>query len=221
MNKFEKKIYCTLDTETLGGATNPMNAYQLSGIIHDRTGKPIAAANYLVADKYDLIRDDDYHKAHFEDYEYMIRTGSATMVATLEEAVRAFCALCDYYKVDVVMAFNASFDLIKGAAAPLLEGREFIDLWLMACETLAKRKAYSDFCHENNFRSSTGKSCSTSAEAFYAFITNDPEFEEQHTAFADALIEMEIFLACQRTHKKFTRNEVWFNAKGFRHVPRW
>lgn len=221
MSKFTKKVYCTLDTETLGGATNPMNAYQLSGIIHDRIGGPIASYNYIVAEKYDQIRDDDYHKTHFDDYEHMVKTGTATMVATLEDAVNAVCALCDYYNVDTVMAFNASFDLIKGVAAPLLEGRDFIDLWLMACETLATRKDYSDFCHKHGLQSRSLKSCASSAEAFYRYITNDPYFEERHTAFADAMIEMEIFLACLRTHKKFTKNEVWYNAKGFKYVPKW
>ena len=36
MNK--KIIYCTLDTETVGGASNPTGMYNLGCTIHDREG---------------------------------------------------------------------------------------------------------------------------------------------------------------------------------------
>lgn len=216
-----RKVYCTLDTETLGGATNPKNAYHIGGVIHDREGEIIAPFNLLVAACYDQIRDDDYHKAHFNAYEEMVKNGSATFVPTLEGAVALVESLFDYYGVDTVMAFNASFDLIKGACSPLIEGRNFIDLWLMACETLAIRKKFSEFCHAHGLQSRSLKSCSTSAETFYAYITGDPLYEEQHTAFEDSLIELEIFKACIAAKKKFRQNVTMYDVRGFKLCPRW
>ena len=52
------------------------------------------------------------------------------------------------------------------------------------------------------------------AESVYAFITNNPNYEEEHTALADALIEKDIFLRCLKMHKKFTKNTHQWNAKG-------
>ena len=39
-----KNIYCTLDTETFGGAAFPKGIYHLAGIIHDRQGNILATA---------------------------------------------------------------------------------------------------------------------------------------------------------------------------------
>lgn len=216
-----RKVYCTLDTETLGGCNYPKLAYHIAGIIHDREGKMIASFNYLVAQLYDQIRDDEYHKEHFDLYERMIEQGVATFVPTVDDAVNAINSLLTFYNVDTVMAYNASFDLVKGAGAPLIENRDFIDIWLMACETIAKKKSYSDFCHEHGFSSTSKKSCSTSAQTMFAYLMNDPEYKEEHTAFSDSFIEMSIFLACCRAKKRFTQNQVWYDARGFQHCPKW
>jgi hypothetical protein len=58
----------------------------------------------------------------------------------------------------------------------------------------------------------------------YAFITGNPEFIEEHTALADAMIEMQIFIRCLRTHKKFTKNVHCWDAKGKEYnkcFPKW
>ena len=217
----QKNTYCTLDTETLQGITNPMLAYHIGGLIHDRQGNVLAPFNYLVAELFDQIRDDDYHKDHWLDYLSMVREGTATMVPTVADAVAAVESLLTYYGVTHVMAFNAGFDLFRGACAPLRDGREFIDLQLTALETLACKKSYAEFCRANGLRSKSGKCVATNVESYYAFITNDPTFEEKHTAFDDARVEMAIFLACMAAHKRFTKGVTFYDAEGFRRCPKW
>lgn len=216
-----KNIYCTLDTETLQGITNPMLAYHIGGLIHDRQGNIIAPFNYLVGELFDQIRDDEYHKDHWSDYCEMVKDGTATMIPTVADAVEAVDALLTYYGVSHVMAFNAGFDLFRGPCAALRNGREFIDLQLTALETLACKKGYADFCRANGLRSRSGKCVATNVESYYAFIMNDPNFEEKHTAFDDARVEMAIFLACMATHKRFTRGQTFYDAEGFRYCPKW
>ena len=215
-----KKLYCTCDTETIGGINNPKCAYHVSGIIHDNTGKIYAVFNYIVANLFNAIREDAYHKAHFSDYEEMIANGSVTLVPTIDDAVNAVNALLAYYNVQTVMAYNAGFDLIRGACSPLVENREFVDLWAMAIECLVIRKKYAQFCKDNNLRSKSGKTVSTSAETVYAYLTNNPDYEERHTAFEDSKIEMEIFLACIRAHKRYTKNKTANDMKLFYYLPR-
>ena len=215
-----KKLYCTLDTETLGGINNPKCAYHLSGIIHDNTGKIYGVFNYIVANLYNAIKDDSYHKTHFDDYENMILSGAVTLVPTIDDAVNAIEALLTFYSVQTVMAYNAGFDLVRGACAPLIEEREFIDLWAMAIECLVIRKKYAKFCKDNNLRSKSGKTVSTSAETVYAYLTNNPDYEEHHTAFEDSKIEMEIFLACIRAHKRYTKNKTVNDMKLFFYLPK-
>ena len=202
----KKMMYCTLDTETFGGAANPKGIYHLAGRIHDRKGHIYATFNYLVCEFFEEIEGAFYGKKNFERYAEMIADGSITMVATEDEAVAAVNALCDFYNVDYMMAYNSGFDFGRTKCHELIEEREFIDLYLMALQTITHVKKYATFCRENGLCSKSGRSVATSAESVYAYITNNAKYEEEHTALEDSKIEMEIFLACLKTHKRFTKN---------------
>lgn len=216
-----KNIYCTLDTETFGGAVNPKGVYHLAGIIHDNKGNIFASFNYLIAEHFDEILKDDYAKKNFPKYLEMIKNGNVTMIATEEEAVKAVDEICNFYKVRYMLAFNSGFDYVKTICRALVKKREFIDIWLVATQTLTKVKRYSDFCHTHNFKSSTGKTVATNAESFYAYLTNNAEYKEEHTAMEDSKIEMEIFLACLKTHKKYTKNMHCFDCRENKVFPKW
>lgn len=219
-----KTIYCTLDSETVGGASAPTGMYNLGCTIHDKNGHIFATCSMLVMEHYDEIRFDDYAKKNFHLYEERLARGEMSAVATEEEAVSIVRNLCHFYGVRYVMAFNTGFDFCKTICRQLLDEFEFIDLWLMAVQTICHQKGYAKFCRENGFKSSSGKSCATSAESVYAYITNNPDYTEEHTALNDALIEMEIFVKCLSLHKKFTKNIHNFDAKGKEYnkcFPKW
>lgn len=223
MIKMNKTIYCTLDTETVGGI-KPTGMYNLGCTIHDKDGNIFATCSMLVMEHYDKIRNDDYAKKNFHLYEERLARGEMSAVTTEEEAVSIVRNLCHFYRVRYVMAFNSSFDFCKTICSTLLDEFEFIDLYLMALQTICHQKRYAQFCRANGFRSTSGKSCATSAESVYAYITNNPDYIEEHTALADALIEMEIFVRCLKMHKKFTKNIHQYNAKGREYnkcFPKW
>jgi hypothetical protein len=224
MIKMNKTIYCTLDSETVGGASTPTGMYNLGCTIHDKNGHIFATCSMLVMEHYDEIRTDDYAKKNFHLYEERLARGEMSAVATEEEAVSIVRNLCHFYGVRYVMAFNSGFDFCKTICRQLLDEFEFIDLWLMAVQTICHQKGYAKFCRENGFKSSSGKSCATSAESVYAYITGNPDYTEEHTALNDALIEMEIFVKCLSLHKKFTKNIHNFDAKGKEYnkcFPKW
>lgn len=207
-----KNIYCTLDTETFGGATNPKGVYHLAGIIHDKQGNILASFNYLIEEHYEEINKDEYAKKNFKKYLDMIIDGIVTGIATEKEAIKAVDNLCNFFKVKYMMAFNSGFDFSKTICRELIKEREFIDIWLMAIQTIAQTKKYTTFCRENNYKTKNG-SVSTKAETVYRFLINNTNYVEEHTAFEDSKIEMEIFKACNRTHKKYTKNCHAFNLK--------
>lgn len=204
---FTPNIYCTLDTETFGGASCPEGIYHLAGIIHDRKGNVKATFNYLIMEYYDKIEKDSYAKKNFHRYEEMLANGVVTCIDTEQHAIEMVDALCKFYNVKYMMAYNAGFDFCKTACYQLLEGREFIDIWLMAVQTITHIKKYAKFCRNNWMYSASGKSVSTSAQSMYAYIINNPQYKEEHTALEDSKIEMAIFLACLKTHKKYTKNK--------------
>ena len=220
----KKTIYCTLDTETVGGATAPTGTCNLGCVIHDRYGNILATTSLLVMEHYDEIRHDGYAKKNFHIYENRLASGEISAVATETDAFNIIRNLCHFYGVKYVMAYNTGFDLVKTVCKRLVPEFEFIDIYLMVLQTICHQKKYTDFCRKNNFRSATGKSCATSAESVYAYITKNPNYEEEHTALSDAYIEMEIFIRCLKMHKKFSKNIHQWDAKGKEYnkcFPKW
>lgn len=209
-----KNIYCTLDTETVGGASAPTGMYNLGCTIHDKQGKIYATCSLLVMEHYDEIREDDYAKKNFHLYESRLASGEISAVATEEEALSVVRNLCRFYGVKYVMAYNSGFDFCKTICRELLNDFEFIDLYLMALQTICHKKSYANFCKEYGLKSRSGKTCSTSAETVFAYITNNADYVEEHTALADALIEMEIFLACVKMKKKYVKNVHQWDYNG-------
>lgn len=215
-----KTIYCTLDTETVGGAFNPTGMYNLGCVIHDKDGNIFATTSMLVMEHYDKIRNDDYAKKNFPIYEERLCRGEMTAIASEAQAVEVVRSLCKMYNVKYVMAYNSSFDFTKTVCRELLVDFEFIDIYLMALQTITHLKKYAKFCRENELYSRSGKTCSTSAESVYAFITDNADYAEEHTALSDAMIEMEIFKRCYAMHKKYTKNCHQYECKKGKCFPR-
>jgi hypothetical protein len=215
-----KTIYCTLDTETVGGASNPTGMYNLGCVIHDKDGNIFATTSMLVMEHYDKIRNDDYAKKNFPIYEERLCRGEMTAIASEAQAVEVVRSLCKMYNVKYVMAYNSSFDFTKTVCRELLVDFEFIDIYLMALQTITHLKKYAKFCRENELYSRSGKTCSTSAESVYAFITDNADYTEEHTALSDAMIEMEIFKRCYAMHKKYTKNCHQYECKKGKCFPR-
>lgn len=209
----KKNIYCTIDTETIGGAAAPTGMYNIGCVIHDKDGNKFATASFLIMEHYDEIRNDNYAKKNFHLYVERLSNGTISAVATETEAVNLIRNLCKFYNVKYIMAFNSGFDFIKTMCRELLNDFEFIDLYLMALQTITHQKGYAKFCHEHGLQSRSGKNCATSVEAVYAYITDDPDFCEEHTALSDAMNEMAIFVKCYSMHKKFTKNSHAWDYK--------
>ena len=205
-----KTIYCTLDTETVGGAANPKGMYNLGCVIHDKDGNVFATASMLVMEHYNDIEKDSYAKKNFHIYEERLNNGTMSAVATERDAVEVVRNLCKFYNVK---AYNSAFDFKKTICRELLNDFEFIDIYLMALQTITHLKGYRKFCVANGFKSGSGKTCATTAESVYAFITDNAEYTEEHTALSDAMIEKDIFVRCYKMHKKFTKNAHQWDCK--------
>lgn len=201
-----KKYYCTLDTETIGGVISPDGFYHLGGIIHDRNGSIVGCFNYLVSEWFNEMLTDDYAKNKVEQYNTMLINGDATLIDTEENAIAMVNNLLNLYNVDTLLAYNSGFDFTKTKCKELIADRNFIDLWLMAVETICQKTSFKNFCQNNGKVTQYGR-CKTNAQTLYAFITDDPHYKEEHTALEDSIIELEIFKACIKTHKPYTQNE--------------
>ena len=66
---------------------------------------------------------------------------------------------------------------------------EMFDVWGLACDRLLNRKAYKEMCLEGAMLTNSGDYFKTSAETAYRYLKEQYDFEEAHTALADAEIE--------------------------------
>lgn len=67
-----------------------------------------------------------------------------------------------------------------------------IDIWGIACEILINEDKYKKMCLENGMVSKSGLYFKTSAETSFRYLMKDIDFNEDHTAFEDTVIESEI-----------------------------
>lgn len=70
-------------------------------------------------------------------------------------------------------------------------GREYplFDIWGMACDRLLNRVAYKNLCLDLGMITNSGDFFKTSAESSYRYLREEYDFDEAHTALADAEIE--------------------------------
>ena len=81
---------------------------------------------------------------------------------------------------------------------------EVLDIWTMACQTLCNQKTFQAF-----YKQVTEKgNIKSNAEIVYNYICDTTNFEEEHTALSDSIIETKILQRILRIHKtienKFT-----------------
>lgn len=87
---------------------------------------------------------------------------------------------CDWFKC------NNPFDNIK-----------IIDIRGYAHKYICNTDEYKRFCEEHNFFTESGN-YSTTAEILFRYLTEDINFEEEHTAMWDSIIETDILRACMQ-----------------------
>lgn len=109
---------------------------------------------------------------------------------------RVFNFNCDWYKCSNPFDTVPIYD-IRGYAHYFLCGDEF-KVW---CED------HKRFTETGNY--------STTAETLFQYVTGETDFEEEHTALADSVIEAEILRRCVEKGA-----ELGENYKAFRSLPR-
>lgn len=89
-----------------------------------------------------------------------------------------------------------------------LKGNKYpiCDLWSVACRELLNNSKYKNYCLANNRISASGLYFSTNAESAFQYLTKNYDFEEEHTALSDAIIESMILTKV--LHKKGIKPEI-------------
>lgn len=104
------------------------------------------------------------------------------------------------YKVQYGFAYNSNFDdrvfqfnCDWFKCYNPFDTVEIKDIRNYALNSLADNPYYKSFCDEHELYTNAGN-YSTTAETIYKYITNNPDFVENHTALSDSIIENEILI---------------------------
>ena len=105
------------------------------------------------------------------------------------------------YNVEIAFAFNSSFDervfefncdwykcINPFDEIPIHDIRGFVHRFIVS-------EKYKEFCDENEYYTESGN-YSTTAETIYRYISGFNDFDEEHTALADSIIEAQILFEC-------------------------
>lgn len=198
--------YIVLDTETTNSLDDPI-VYDIGWAVVDKNGKVYQSYSFVVADIFlDLqLMESAYFKEKIPNYWKEIKNGER-ILARFSNIRKVFCDCAKAYNVTKFFAHNMRFDYRSVNLTQRFltsskyryffpYGAEICDTLKMARQVLKENVDYDNFCYNNNFLTKRGCKRYT-AEIIYRFITNNLQFEEEHTGLADVLIEKEILAYC-------------------------
>lgn len=214
-----KSYYLTIDTETANTLENPI-VFDIGGAIHDKKGEVLETFSFIIREVfYEMphLMSECFYLSKIPYYNAQIFNGERQVVS-FYHAKKHIEELCEKYNVKAIIAHNARFDYRATTTTQrYLTASKYryflpydVELWdtlKMAQDTICKQKTYIAWCAENGYLKKNGTPRAT-AEILYRYISNNIDFEEEHTGLADVLIEKEIFAHCMRQHKKMRKN-VW------------
>lgn len=222
----EKNKYLVFDTEV---ANCPKIDGQLdvaNGQVYD-LGLQIVDNEGTVYDQYSIVNEDVFfgmpdamREAYFADkipqYLEDMRMGKRKILNTWQ-IYKLIRNLCEEWDVKACIAHNARFD-IKVLNATLRYQTKSRRRWFfpyempiwdtmkMANDTICKQKRYIEFCQNNGYMTNHATpQVRKTAEIIWRYLTDDNNFEEEHTGLADVEIEAQIFAECVRQHKKMEK----------------
>lgn len=213
-----KKYLMVLDVETTNnimekGAPNDGLVYDIGFTITDKKGKIYVKRSFAVKEIFDWteLMSTAYYKNKLPLYYEKLKKGIMEK-ASIWDIRKKIKVAMETFNIKEIYAYNASFDYttlnntvryLSGSGCRWFfpYGTKICDIWHIACQVLGTQKTFQ----WENIRNKNGNLI-TNAERMFAYLTQEPDFEEEHTGLADALVETEILARCFSSHKSINKN---------------
>ena len=182
------------------------------GVLNLEQGKIIKEFSIINEDVF-FGMPDSMREAYYADkipqYLQEMREGKRTIMNTWQ-LWDYFYHICQAYDVKAIVGHNVWFDVNTLNATMRYQtksrrryflpyGIQIMDTMRMAEKVIANTREYIDFCVTNNYMTNHSKPRPRlTAEILWRFLTNDNNFQEEHTGLEDVKIEAQIFLECLR-----------------------
>ena len=213
-----KKYIMVVDVETTNNQIGVKNApndglvYDLGFTITDKKGNIYAKRSFAIKEIFNdkNLMNTAYYKNKLPLYYDKIAKKQMEVISIWEARKRVKTAI-EYFNIIEIYAYNASFDFttlnntiryISGSGCRWFfpYGTQICDIWNIACQVLGTQKTFQweNIRNDNN-------NLITNAERMFSYMSQDFDFEEEHTGLADALIETQILARCFRSHKSINK----------------
>lgn len=214
-----KKYYLVLDTETANGLNDPL-VYDIGYAVCDKNGNIYEQDSLIIYDIFvreKALMSTAYYTEKIPMYENGLKAKKHRLVNFLT-AQKIIKEVINRWNIKEVAAYNAHFDFYKSLNTTLRyitksEKRYFLPygikvicIWNMACQVLYTQKTFLKWAIDNDYISPSGNII-TNAEIGYKYLTQNHDFEEEHTGLSDVQIEVALLSRCLRQHKKFERGK--------------
>lgn len=194
--------YCMIfDTETT--SLDKPFCYDVGYVIMDMSDRrTVKEAHYIIEQNWHNLPlfESAYYKEKRPLYVQLMRAHRATMEKwgyVMQAMIRDIKA----YEIKDAYAYNSDFDekvfnfnCDWFKCNNPFDNVAIHDIWGYASEYIFSSD-YFDFCEQNNRFTDTGN-YKGSAEVVYQYLTENPDFVEEHMGLYDGQIETEILVAC-------------------------
>ena len=189
-----------LDTETIS-LEKPF-VYDLGYVIVNDNGDIIAKKSYVISQVWN--NKELFATAYYADkkplYYARLKSGYSKKVGW-GHAMRYLANDIKKYGITEIYAYNSKFDTKAIAfmcgwfnVVNPLGDKEILDI-MDFIKPITNTKEYKDFCKENGYMTKHKyPRPQMKAETLYRYLTDNVDYEEEHTGLEDSLIELEILL---------------------------
>ena len=174
--------WCIMDTDS--GELTDFRANVVEQVWHNL---PLFESAYYKEKRQKYISMLRKHDAEMDKWGYIMRKLTQDIKKYDIHDVYAYNSDFD----DKVIAYNCEWFKTNNP----LETIAVHDIWGYASEYITNQPDYKLFCETNERFTDTGN-YKGSAEVVYQFLTNNPEFIEEHMGLFDSEIEAKILYAC-------------------------
>lgn len=218
--------YLIIDTETANNLDYPL-VYDIGYQVVDRKGTIYERGAYLVKEIFvqskDLMETAYYAK---KIPEYWERVWNKEITIKRFSEIRTIIRnTLKKWNIKKVGAYNAAFDrkaldvttrLLYGSSIRYFfpYGVEWFCIWHMATQTLLSQNRFKKMAMEEGWLSAKGNLL-TNAEVCYRYLIGGHDFDEEHKALDDVVIESFIFEKVLAQHRKVD----WSIKRGCWRIP--
>ena len=192
---------CIFDTETVS-LEKPF-CYNVGYVIYDTESSTVLHSEEFVVEQI-WHNDALFCTSYYADKKPLYINRMKAQKVRMEKwgyITQKMCRAFRNYNVEIAFAYNSSFDekvfdfncdwfktINPFDNVKVLDIRGYVHSFISCTE------AYQAFCEEHKLFTESGN-YSTTAEAVYKYLTGNTDFIEEHTALADAEIELDILLS--------------------------